>query len=568
VESPPLVRAWADRLGQFRFAPRAGWGATAVSALQTGDVPDPQDLPAETHGTGMQDTAFLRRPALLGLVAIIAIIIGASQPTSPFALKTTGAWFFGLPGPGASTGGLLLGMVTVYGGMLLLVKVWYDLARQLARRPGVRVRSLAIVGAIWILPLLLAPPLFSRDVYSYAAQGEMISHHISPYLYGPNVLGASPYNASVDPFWGNSPAPYGPLFLGLDGGLVNLVGHRVLATVVGLRLMAVAGVGLVAWFIPRLARAYGRDPAQAFLLAVLNPVTLLHLVGGAHNDALMIGLLVAGVTLAKEGRPLVGIILCSLATAVKVPAAVGVVYIGWEWIGSHVSWRERVRPVVTAAIASVAVMAGLSAITGLGWGWLWALGTPGTVRSVMAPVTDIGELAGALVHLAGLGISGTTVLTVVRVLGLAGAAGIGLLMLWNSERLGSLKAMAITLLAFVWLAPVVQAWYVAWGLVLLAPVAAGRLRSLLIALAVGVTLFETQGGAPLLDGLHHSSTAALLLAAVVLAIIPGTPVAHWARRAWARSQARNQWRSAVLSKRAESALGAPKRTVVGTATEG
>ena len=36
---------------------------------------------------------------------------------------------------------------------------------------------------------------------------------------------------------------------------------------------------------------------------VLNPVTIFHLIGGAHNDALMLGLLVAGVTLAKEKRP-------------------------------------------------------------------------------------------------------------------------------------------------------------------------------------------------------------------------------------------------------------------------
>ncbi len=522
-----MAQAWTASLGKRLVAVLDWWRTVGTSAVPTDPAPEGQ-------GAERQDTAFLRRPALLGLVAITAIIAGASQPTSPFALKTPGAWFFGLPGPGTSMGGQLLGMVTVYGGMLLLVKVWYDLARQLARRPGVRVRSLAIVGAIWILPLLVAPPLFSRDVYSYAAQGEMVSHHISPYLYGPNVLGASPYNASVDPFWGNAPAPYGPLFLGLDGTLVNLVGHRVLATVVGLRLMALAGVGLVAWFIPRLARAYGRDPAQAFLLAVLNPITLLHLVGGAHNDALMIGLLVAGVTLAKEGRPLAGIVLCTLATAVKVPAAIGVVYIGWEWVGAGLNWRQRVRPMVTAAIASVAVMAGLASVTGLGWGWLLALGSPGSVRSVLAPVTDIGELAGALVHLMGLGITSSAVLTFVRVLGLVVAAGIGLVLLWNSERLGSLKAVAITLLVFVGLAPVVEAWYVAWGLILLAPVAAGRLRTALVALTVGVTLFETQGGKPLLDGLHHSSTAALLLSVVVLTIIPGTPAAQWARRAWAR----------------------------------
>ena len=39
---------------------------------------------------------------------------------------------------------------------------------------------------------------------------------------------------------------------------------------------------------------------MAFGLAVLNPAVLLVLLGGAHNDALMLGLLVAGCALARR----------------------------------------------------------------------------------------------------------------------------------------------------------------------------------------------------------------------------------------------------------------------------
>ena len=71
---------------------------------------------------------------------------------------------------------------------------------------------------IWAVPLLLAPPLFSRDVYTYAAQGEMVSHHIDPYAYGPNVLGATPFNEMADVVWSGASHRYGPTFLTLDGG--------------------------------------------------------------------------------------------------------------------------------------------------------------------------------------------------------------------------------------------------------------------------------------------------------------------------------------------------------------
>ena len=68
----------------------------------------------------------------------------------------------------------------MYGGLVLFMRVWYGLIRTLSQVKGVPVRKLVMVLALWIVPLLLAPPLFSRDIYSYAAQGEMMSHHISP----------------------------------------------------------------------------------------------------------------------------------------------------------------------------------------------------------------------------------------------------------------------------------------------------------------------------------------------------------------------------------------------------
>ena len=156
-------------------------------------------------------------------------------------------------------------------------------------------------AAVWVVPLLVAPPLFSRDVYSYAAQGEMVTHGITPYQYGPSTLGAGPFVTNVDPLWGNAPAPYGPVFLRVDGFLVSITGHNPLATVVGLRLLALLGVVLLAVFVPKLAEACGRDPASAFTLAVLNPITLLHLIGGAHNDALMLGLLAALLLFVSRG---------------------------------------------------------------------------------------------------------------------------------------------------------------------------------------------------------------------------------------------------------------------------
>ena len=93
----------------------------------------------------------------------------------------------------------------------------------------------------------------------------------------------------------------------------------------------------MAVFVPSLARSYGRDPGLAFSLGVLNPLVLLFLIGSGHNDALMIGLLVCGLSIARRGHPLWGITMCALAGAVKVPGLIGVFAIAWTSAGQHPS---------------------------------------------------------------------------------------------------------------------------------------------------------------------------------------------------------------------------------------
>ncbi len=367
---------------------------------------------------------FLRRPALLGFVALCAITVGASLPSSPFKLEMAGTWFFGEPPPGGSSESFMLfGLVAVYGGLVLLIRVWYGLLKALARRPGVPVRYLGWILVLWVLPMLVVAPIFSRDVYSYAAQGEMMSRHINPYDYGPYTLGAGPYVNPVDPLWLNTPAPYGPLFLLMDGLFASVSFHHVLATVVLLRLSALAGVALIAACIPALSRSFGRDHGPVYVMAVLNPLVVLMLVGAAHNDALMLGLMVAGVTAARYRHPAWGVLLCALAAAIKVPAAIGIVYIGWGWTGPDLPLRERVRPLLKAGAIASAVVLGLSFASGLGIGWIANLDTPGTVRSWLAPATGVGMLLSGAIHAVGLtSVPMAAVLSGTRVLGL-GAFG-------------------------------------------------------------------------------------------------------------------------------------------------
>lgn len=510
----PRTRRVMDRLAEWDGKVRTRWPFSTLVPSSNGMVGD---------GSGL-----LLRPAVLGCLAITAITLGSLQERSPFKLGQPGAWFFGVPtatGQG-TTHEELVGLVAVYGGLVLLMRVWYGLIRTTDQLRGVPVRKLAAVLALWIVPLLLAPPLFSRDVYSYASQGEMMSHHISPYHYGPGVLGAAPSVSLVDPLWLNTPAPYGPLFMEADGLATTATGHHELPDLVLLRFMAIAGVVLIAAAIPSLARSLGRDPGYAFTVALLNPVTLLHLVGGAHNDALMLGLLAVGLALSKRGRPVAGIVVCALAAAVKVPAALGILYIGWEWMGPGVPFRNRVRPIVTAGLIGMAVMGALSFVTGLGWSWVLNLATPGTVRSWVAPATGAGLLLTDVAHLVHVAVPVHTMLSITRLLGLATAAGIGAWLLTRVDRMGTLRSLGMTMLLFVILSPVVQPWYLSWGLILLAPVATGRVRTLVVGSSVASAFIGLPGARTLLADLLQANpltVAAALLVCLAVLTVPLTP---------------------------------------------
>ena len=49
----------------------------------------------EAESGDPEDWSFLRRPALLGFLAVVSICVGASLPSSPFKLEMGGTWFFG-----------------------------------------------------------------------------------------------------------------------------------------------------------------------------------------------------------------------------------------------------------------------------------------------------------------------------------------------------------------------------------------------------------------------------------------------------------------------------------------
>ena len=258
------------------------------------------------------------RPAAVGADRSRPGRLAAGRRRAARGRSATGRsrWWYEPGWPSGRGGGLAL----VYAGMALLGLAWLGLGRLVATRDwgapaGARagvphrprlaparaaptLRDLLLIGSLWALPLALGPALFSRDVYSYLAQGTIL--HLGPEPLPRHAGRAGSYGqghvlSAVSPFWRHTPAPYGPLFLGLVSVIVG--DHRVApdrrrAGHPGRR----AGRGRCCW--PCTCRGWrGRSaPTRPGPCGwrLMSPLVLLELVAAGHNDMLMIGLLAAG----------------------------------------------------------------------------------------------------------------------------------------------------------------------------------------------------------------------------------------------------------------------------------
>src|SRR5256886_10588694 len=174
----------------------------------------------------------------------------------------------------------------------------YMVALRYAPRLPARWAIGAVVAAHVVF--LLAPPLALTDVFNYINYGRMeVVHHLNPYTTIPILEPHSDPSYSLSN-WHQLLSPYGPLFTLLTFAVVPL---GVAASFWALKaILAAASLGMIL-LVWRCARLLGRDPVKAIVLVGLNPVVLVWGLGGAHNDALMMFLIVLGFYLLLRMRP-------------------------------------------------------------------------------------------------------------------------------------------------------------------------------------------------------------------------------------------------------------------------
>jgi alpha-1,6-mannosyltransferase len=510
----------------------------------------------QTVGTPLNaaELGALQRTRLFGATGTVLMAIGALGAGARPVVQdpTFGVRLLNLP---SRIQTVSLTMTTT--GAVMMALAWLMLGRFAVGNRRMSRGDLDRTLLLWILPLLIAPPMYSKDVYSYLAQSQISRNGLDPYRVGPaSGLGLGHvFTLSVPSLWRDTPAPYGPLFLWIGRGISGLTGENIVAAVLCHRLVVLAGVVLIVWATPRLARRCGVAEVSALWLGAANPLLIMHLVAGIHNEALMLGLMLAGAEFALRGidsprlmpgswRPgtdwepmgmlLAGSILIVLSSQVKLPSLLA---LGFVTMALAYRCGGNLRALLLAGggmtALSLAVMALVGWASGLGFGWIYTLGTANVVRSWMSPPTLLALGTGQVGILLGLGDHTTAVLALTRAIGVL---IIMMMVTWLllavfRGRLHPIGGLGVALGITVLLFPVVQPWYLLWAII---PLAAWATRTgfreavIVVTLVVGIFGPTANGDRFALFQIIDATVASSIIVALIVVLtytrLPWRPI--------------------------------------------
>jgi Glycosyltransferase family 87 len=337
---------------------------------------------------------------------------------------------------------------------------------------------------------VVAPVLLSHDVYSYVDYARLgVVHGLDPYVYPPTAAPLDPAYAHVT--WVDATSAYGPLFTLATYPLAWLPVSAAVAALKATAALAVLGIAVLA---ARVAPARGVSPLGAAAFVCLNPLVLIHVIGGAHNDGLAMLLAAVGIAAMLSARDASAGAAFAAALAIKLPATVAApfallsiarirhspqrsgVNVGYTLVGGSG------RFLLGAAVSALTI--GIVAFAAFGWNWLDAIGLAGEnqhrTSHMSIPIT--------FARLTGLGAGG------VRAAALALYAVLFTYLLirtWRGADWLRCAAWASfgLLLATAWLLP----WYLIWALPL---VALSRDRPLQL-LTLALTAYQLPARLPL-----------------------------------------------------------------------
>lgn len=211
-------------------------------------------------------------------------------------------------------------------GLLLLVQfaLYWLMYRRILGNPVTSLKHVLGAACLLAFPLFFTYPINANDVYRYVIRGLISSRYgVSPFEYAPVDFGESLYPLLAGE-WFDVTSPYGPFWeltasfvtsFGQDDFLTNILIFKMIG------FLSFVGAGVILWMLFPIYthNGYvGDNRRLAFtILWVLNPALLFSFVGNAHNDSMMIMILLSGWLTVSSGYRGPGFLLMLAAALIK-----------------------------------------------------------------------------------------------------------------------------------------------------------------------------------------------------------------------------------------------------------
>ncbi|MBO0768171.1 MAG: polyprenol phosphomannose-dependent alpha 1,6 mannosyltransferase MptB [Solirubrobacterales bacterium] len=321
-------------------------------------------------------------PTTGGLIGLGAILAGAAllcvaAATTNTLLPQTIRPVLGTPLAGP------LSHIHLYlgAGAVLIAVAAVFLGYVLALRDAEQLPAKLVLGVIcaFVLIVVLAPPMFSTDLFSYQAYGRMFATlGANPYVQGPQVLKLDGLYPFIGAQWVNTPTVYGPAFTLISGLFSDTASNGAIAFAAFawkvIAALSCLGVIALMWRSARLRRV---NPVPGVALFGLNPLIVLYGIGGGHNDLLMVLIAMAGIYALLAERLRTSGVAIVAAAAVKLT---GGIFLPFALASHGGDTRSRRKRILLGALSAGIVTLGVSlAVFGTG-----ILNLPFTLDQVQA----------------------------------------------------------------------------------------------------------------------------------------------------------------------------------------
>jgi alpha-1,6-mannosyltransferase len=425
------------------------------------------------------------------------------------------------------------GLTGVSWGLVLVVLAAFVVVLLEARSGRVRLSAVLIGSGVSLAVAVAAPLLLSRDVYTYAAYGRIDAvYHGNPYL---TTLSSYPHDrfvAVTSTQWLHGHSLYGPLFTLLGAAIARTWAGSPDATILAFKVLAGVAVLAATGFVALAAkRTWPERAPLAAALVGLNPVLVVHTVGGGHVDALIAAPLAAALALAVAGprglsaRAVAITALLTLACLVKgviVPAlALWLLFL----VRAEGGRRGRLLAVHLGAVVALVVASVLPFRAG--WHTVTPFASLGGVEVWASPSHLVGLAARAIVGSFAGARAGGDAARAVEVAFLLLFVVLVLQLVRRGSASGAtapIEVWGVALLLLALSMPYLLPWYAAWfapfiglfvdGALLLA----GALVTLVLALTlIPADPFHGRTSPEVMDGVHYGAASVLLVVGLVVA---------------------------------------------------